>query len=779
MRRARPRARAPWVLALCLALAAAGPVWGAKGGDTAAASRLVGEIERSTGRSAPPRAAAEVNARTLLARGKADLAGGRYAAALDALHAALELEASAESALGLAPEIEFLLGEVYFDAEQPYSAHRHFSIIVERSTDPAYAAFASRAVTRLVDSAFATQNPDLLPRLVGVLDRLLGAEGSDELAYARAKLAFALGRYREARDLVGSVSPNGLTYKRSLYLRGAALAKEAGGTKQGLDLAIAEFERAVQAPAPEDAALSRQISDLSRLAVARLHYESGAFDEAVRSFTRVDRDSPVFSEALFELAWAYVKQGDFTRAEQTLAALSVLAPGLIDGADAALLRADMLLRSGHFREAEQLYSATYQRYEPLRRDLDDFLTRHAAAADYYQRLVESELELGQELPRDLIDLVREEARENRLFAVVDEIARCRRLMKDGRRIGNLTRATLTGPARARLFPELEGRLEPLIVNENQLARARWFVARDLDRVAGSASGELSAIRAERRQLMQRIGAVPTTKSEMAAREAKAQLSWIGLSQALQRLEVEAQHTQALCNGLRRMLADADAERISISEEAKRRHREDLARGERELARFRETIEQLRQKVDYGKVRHGLGDEKSAADRKLGARFGSLLDRELRLVAAGQDPSSKARRYASEQTKLFQRMAALEGKLAEQRSTLERDLAAESGRLASSVHAEFVRFSTQQETLDELERLHGEALGAAAKRSFVAVRDRLTKVVRHAELGMAQKSFEVREERRRRVERLKRQRARETKLIEDELKEVMGEAEGEQ
>jgi len=420
-----------------------------------------------------------------------------------------------------------------------------------------------------------------------------------------------------------------------------------------------------------------------------------------------------------------------------------------------------------------------RRDEPLRRGLDDFWARHAAVSDYYARLVDVDSPLGQELSEALIDLVREEAREIRLFAVVDEIARSRQLLKDGRRIGDLTRATLTGPAGTRLFPELAARLEKLILHENQLARARLFLARALDRVAGGASGELGAVRRERRARMEQVAALPTSKSELAARETNAQLAWIALGQALKRLEVEAEHTQALCNGLRRVLADAEAERISLSEEAKRRHREDLARGERDLERFRTVIAELRQQVEYGKVRQGLGDEKSAADRKAGARFGSLVEQELKLVAAGRDQSGKAQRFAADHARLRMQMSAVGATLAKERASFEQELEAESAALAALVHAEYQRFSEQQALLAELERTHGEALGLAAKKSFVAVRDRLIKVVRHAELGMAQKSFEVREERRRRVERLKRQRARETKLIADELREVMGETEEDQ
>jgi hypothetical protein len=774
----RSTARSAWVLAASLVCAWASPISAARVDPVAEAGRLVAELERSVQGAAPAPTSRRTDARALLARGKAELAAGRYATALDILHQALELEATSPSPAGLEPEIEFLLGGVYFDAGQPYSAHRHFLAVANRSGEPEFAPFAGRAVARLVDAAFATQNPDLLPPLTELLDRLLGVERSDELYYARAKLAFALGHYREARDVIAMISGGGLTYKRGLYLKGAALAKEAGGRREGLALAIAEFERAVQAPAPEDQVRSRQISDVARLAVARLHYENGAFDQAVASFTRVDRGSPVFSEALFELAWAYVKQADFTRAEQTLAALSVLDPGLIDGADAALLRADMLLRSGHFHDAEKLYLATYQTYEPLRRDLDDCLARHASGADYYQRLLRSELEAGQELPKALMDLVREEAREHRLFAVVDEVARSRRLLGDARRVGTLARATLSGPTRARLFPELEARLEPLLAHENQLARAQLVLARGLDRVAGSPSSELAAVRHERRGLMDQVAALGTTSAELLAREAKAQLSWTALGQALKRLEVEADQTQALCNGLRRVLADADAQRIAIGEEAKRRYREDLTRGEQDLVRFRQTIEELRQQLAIGKVRAGFGDEKTARDRKLGHRFSSLVEQEFRLVASGSDRSQKARRYAAEAANVLAKMIGVGAKLSAERADLDQRLLASGDEMAHRVLAELERLAATEAALNELERDHGELLGLAAKKSFVSVRDRLSRVVRHAELGMAQKSFEVREERRRRVERLKRQRARETKLIQDELSEVMGESEGE-
>src|SRR6187431_943923 len=209
----RSTARSAWVLAACVVCTWASGTRAARVDPATEAARLVADLERAV--LSPPRKPKQTgpDARSLLTRGKAELAGGRYANALDAFHQALELELLASSPAGLAPELEFLLGSVYLEAAQPYSAYRHLLVIANRSDEPGYAPFAARALARLVDAAFATENPDLLPGLRDLLDRLLGIERSDELSYARAKLAFALGRYREARELAGSIGTSGLTYK--------------------------------------------------------------------------------------------------------------------------------------------------------------------------------------------------------------------------------------------------------------------------------------------------------------------------------------------------------------------------------------------------------------------------------------------------------------------------------------------------------------------------------------------------------------------------------------
>ena len=80
------------------------------------------------------------------------------------------------------------------------------------------------------------------------------------------------------------------------------------------------------------------------MAIGRIHYENENYEQAVEAYGHVNRDSKEFDTMLYELAWVYVRGGDFIRAERALEVLTLADPDASFAADAALLRADLLLR---------------------------------------------------------------------------------------------------------------------------------------------------------------------------------------------------------------------------------------------------------------------------------------------------------------------------------------------------------------------------------------------------------------------------------------------------
>jgi hypothetical protein len=85
------------------------------------------------------------------------------------------------------------------------------------------------------------------------------------------------------------------------------------------------------------------------------------------------------------------------------------------------------------------------------------------------------------------------------------------------------------------------------------------------------------------------------------------------------------------------------------------------------------------------------------------------------------------------------------------------------------------FAAQLDEMDQNARL---LVGEVARNNFIKARDRLKNVVMRADVGLVQQAWEVREEQRYRVRDLLRERAQEERFINDELREVLDDAEGE-
>ena len=109
--------------------------------------------------------------------------------------------------------------------------------------------------------------------------------------------------------------------------------------------AIEQFRKVTRMPATDAGAPPRRRSrvDGDRSALLR---DRKRISEAAEAYSHVDRHSPEFSTMLHELAWVYVRLGDYQRAQRALEVLAITDPNNLDIADGSLLRADLLLALG-------------------------------------------------------------------------------------------------------------------------------------------------------------------------------------------------------------------------------------------------------------------------------------------------------------------------------------------------------------------------------------------------------------------------------------------------
>lgn len=714
----------------------------------------------------------------LLVLGQLHLRTAEYDDAVAVLSKVLELARQKRASAGVEADAEFLIAEAYFGTDELHSARRHYENVVDRFAEPAFEKYGGRAASRLVDVALGLDRRDLLPQVLERIDTRIGAARDASVEYAKAKALLALSRYDEALELADGLETTALESQRASYLRGVILMKQAiaegepgrAGSAARFDPAISAFGQAIRQKAAAGSEVVREINELALLAVARLEYERGRYSQAARSYQGIPRTSKHFAKALFELSWTYVRSGDYERAQHTLEALMVLDPGLIDGADAELLRADLLLRSGRFDEAEKAYQASRERYEPIVKQIDDYLRGHEDPAIYYDQLTASEIELGRSFPKLVLDWTREEAREERIFAILDDVVRSKKMVAEARRMALLLQLGLNSGARAKVFPEVRRQLELVTGLINQLSVARLALARGLDAEAKQPVAGAREAHSERVNLMPRLGQLPTSPGDFSVRESTSEKSWNRVTQSLQRLNVEADYLNAVINGLRRVLDDSARYGVSASQGTMDRYRSELAQSERELLAHHKAIATLREQAEVGKVQSGFGDERYQEDTAVRNRFRVVFGEEVRLSAQSGD--SGVRSYVARALPVLRRIEGLETKLFAAEKSLTAAVTSGAAELLEQVEVEARAVEVYAAELGALDADARSLVGEVARDNFKRVRDRVMHVVMRADVGLVQKSWEVREKQMRRIRTLLRERAREEKFINDELREVL-------
>lgn len=685
----------------------------------------------------------------------------------------------------------FLLAEAYFRDDQLLSARREYRALAELGHRPGYATYAGRALGRLVDVALRTERLDGLDFVFARLSELPAEDSSGSLAYALGKAHFARRNYVEASRALARV-PNGSAFAlQAGYLLGViytnqgmegSISVEAtegekvpvGSRKFGA--AILQFQRVAQMPVKS--ADEQHVVDLAWMAIGRLFYETDNHLDSADAYNHIGRTSPEFATVLFELAWVYVRMKDYKRAEQALELLSIVSPETLSFAEGALLRADLMLRSKDFDGALEVYQSVKGRFEPIQSDVDAFLAKTTDPAVYYDRLIDDRIGIRteEEVPPVVMDWVREESEDQRVFALIDDVTRARDLVREAQRMARKMEDVLGSSTRAKAFPDLKLRLQHALGLVNQLSKAKHTLALGLEAADDSAySGELGQVRARRRALMDRMRWLPVTVGDFSRRESTGQEEWTKVSQQLQQLVMETDRLQAVVNGLRRVLRDSEQYGVVRSEEARARFQAEIEANERQVEGYRRRLAEYREQIERGRVQIGFGDSRYVDDRKVRDEFERVFARELSLIQAGSG-SAAAADFARDALPLIQRAGATQARLRQLIGGFEREVAEEANRLRAQVEAESEQLRAYTEQLDALDQHARLLVGEVAKRNFGLVRERLRSIVLRADVGIVQQAWEVREQHRERVRELQRVRSTEEQKLNDEMKEVLHDGE---
>jgi tetratricopeptide (TPR) repeat protein len=543
--------------------------------------------------------------------------------------------------------------------------------------------------------------------------------------------------------------------------------------------AIDVFAQVTQLPPDTDD--HRHVIDLAWMAVGRLFYEMEQYQQAADAYSHVSRESPEFDTMLYELAWVYVRLGDVERAERALEVLQVADPSSPYVGDGTLLRADLLLRAGAFDKALQLYEGVRTQYDPMRAKVEAFLDSTKDVGVYYDKLSQQQLDAldqNEQLPPLAVRWAREAEDGPAAFAVIDDVNECKTLIKQSNALIERLTVLTNAANRVRAFPELEAGEERALGLLNSVSDARLHVAKGLDDDEKDPVGaELNQVRQQRRAMMGYIDAMPISSGEFAARDEVGLRQWNTVSQELTKRNLEIDQLQAVVNGLRRMLKDDAAHGVARDPTAVTRFNAEIDANEHDLKLFRTQADELRRQIDFGRAQVGLGDSRYQQDAVARGQFRDLLEREVQLAGQGQG-GIKAQAYSARVGPYLSQARSEEDRLIAAYNALEAQVATKTAELKAKIETErqaLVGYAAQLDKLDNGQGGAHDLVGHVAERNFGLVREKLRGIVLRADVGITEQAWEVREEERTRVGNLQTERAREEQLLDEELREVLDDA----
>jgi tetratricopeptide (TPR) repeat protein len=682
------------------------------------------------------------------------------------------------------PDALWLRGETYYAQRDYLAARRDYRELVDHGAEPRYETYFGKALARLVDVSLRLNDPpESLGPIFQKFNQVPPAQVDAALLYAKGKGYYRQGSWNDATASFAQVGNNTDYAHQARYFQGLVAMKvaragagsdAAGKTPSHVDYKPAIVAFKVVTDLPPDTPEHRHVVDLAWMAIGRLFYEMEQYQQAAEAYSKVARDSPEFDTMLYELAWVYVRLGDVDRAERALEVLAVADPDSEYIGDGTLLRADLLLRAGAFDRALQLYDGVRTQYEPMRAKVSSFLDSTKDVSVYYDRLAQQQLDLldqNDQLPTIAVRWAREAEDGPLAFATIDDVNECKTLLRQSSALVDKLTALMFAPTRVRAFPELAAGEEAALGLINRVSRARLALAHGLDEEEPSdLSGEIGAVRAQRRALMAAIEGLPVDPGDFAKREQQGVGQWNKLSQQLTARTNEVDSLQATVNGLKRMLADAPSQGVARDPATVQRFQAEIDANQHDLKLYRDEMAELRRQVEMGRAQIGLGDARYQNDAAARDPFRDALEREVQLAAGGVAGGS-AQTFSGQARPLLAQARQYEGDLVSSLNQIEAQVAERAGGLQQKINAERANVATYQAQLDGYDGEARDLVGHVAERNFALVRDRLRGIVLRADVGITEQAWEVREEELDRVRSLQGERARQEQLLDEELKEV--------
>jgi tetratricopeptide (TPR) repeat protein len=526
----------------------------------------------------------------------------------------------------------FYLADSLFQKGDNLTAREFFHRVIDEygETHPNYQTTLERLVELCTRTGDTSRAADYFARL----DRLPASAKVDSIAYVRGKYDYNAKAYDSALTRFAEVQATSPYYFQARYFTGVTLV-----AKTDLAAASQTFQALGRlAPKTDD---DRRILDLTQLALGRIFYDRDQAIEAVDAYLQVNRKSPFFDEALFEVAFVYVKAKQFDKALRALELLTLADPTSAMRPEVRILEGNLRIRkaqavgqggsgtaSEDYNEAERVFAETRTQYDKPKQDLDAMIAARTDPRVFFAQLAghsDGVLDVKAELAPVVIEWLKQETGVARTLVVSKDLDQVRVELDEADAILARIERAVGSQARVKIFPELG---ERWIWAREYLDAAQTMRVELVSHAALLADGvaqpgdkaAIAQVRERRRALVKRLADMPNAAGSYADRQKKARNAYDAVDK--QAAEVDA------------VITSMEAELVALE-----RYHRDLPKGKslpapemeaelgklrKEIAAQRAELDQLRGAAASGVDEAGFADEMAREEEKIRTELTAAL-----------------------------------------------------------------------------------------------------------------------------------------------------------
>lgn len=688
----------------------------------------------------------------------------------------------------------YYLAESLFQKNDRVASRTYFAQLVKEMPT---SKFYQQSLERLIELSLLLGESEGVDAWLADLDRVPTDKRRASVPYVRGKYAFAQDQFDEAERWfkeVGADSEYG--FQAQYFLGTTYVAKKDLGKATQAMAGLLDRE-----PRNDDEA---RVKELAQLALGRLYYERDQPTKAIDSYLLIDRKSDLFDEALYEVAWVYVKSQQYDKALRALELLALADPTSQKLPTVRILEGNLRIRKAQgihekivagldtgsasgteeYDKAEKIFDATHATYLDPHDELAKIIAANEDPQTFLAQITGRASETFQTnstMPEIAAAWIREEPDVGRVMTVETDLGDIAEEIGEAERTIERLDAVLTSPNRVNIFPSLGvKRSRSTEILEEMLAMRERLADDERKLAERTASGaQLAAIEPltqRRRALADQLRALPDSEVAFGKRIERARGEFDSLDQEAAELMVTIDTTQATVIAIDKYLKDTAEPSDPAARQAWTTQRLEAQKVITELTLEIEGMHQelagIRREVVLGRDEAGSGDEVSVRGKQLRADLRQALAAEHRAVA-GLTMSDPKR--AGKIADLIRRSDAVVVQLDQINDTIDqiveialtevRDtLTYEKAELAS-YRREFLLYEAESRALG------GTVLGQA----FRDVKTKFYDVLVRTDVGNVDVGWSKKEESDDDLQRLNLDKSREIKQLKDEFADLIREA----